>query len=376
MDTNASEGIGGDLSGLQSDVPLAPLTSLELGGPAATMVRVSSQRHAMEAIRWAQQRRQTVTVLGGGSNVVIADDGVDGLVLEMAVRGLEYRRERDVVLAKAGAGERWDEVVEDATSRGLAGLECLSGIPGLVGATPIQNVGAYGQEAAHVIHRVQVLDIETLEIRSLGPEDCGFGYRDSVFRRNPGRWLVLEVTFELRPEGDPTLAYRELERALAARESVPSIADVREVVLDLRRGKSMVFDSSDPNRRSAGSFFINPVVGLEALSRAERCGRAAGALSDEDRIPSFDLDGGSFKIPAGWLIERAGFRKGLRRGPVGISSAHALALVHHGGGTAADLVALAREIRDGVRRVFGIDLRPEPVFLGFGTSNPLDSSTV
>jgi UDP-N-acetylmuramate dehydrogenase len=336
------------------------------------MVRVSSQRHAMEAIRWAQQRRQNVTVLGGGSNVVIADDGVDGLVLEMAVRGLEYRRERDVVLAKAGAGEHWDEVVEDATSRGLAGLECLSGIPGLVGATPIQNVGAYGQEAAHVIHGVQVLDIETLEIRSLGPEDCGFGYRDSVFRRNPGRWLVLEVTFKLRPEGDPTLAYRELERALAARESVPSIADVREVVLDLRRGKSMVFDSSDPNRRSAGSFFINPVVDLEALTRAERCGRAAGALGDEDRIPSFDLDGGAFKIPAGWLIERAGFRKGLRRGPVGISSAHALALVHHGGGTAADLVALAREIRDGVRRVFGIDLRPEPVFLGFGTSNPLE----
>ncbi len=183
---------------------------------------------------------------------------------------------------------------------------------------------------------------------------------------------MLGVTYRLRPGGEPTLGYPELQRAISVRASLPTVADVREAVLELRRSKSMVLDSNDTNRRSAGSFFVNPVIKPNVLVDVDRCGREAGVLKGDEQVPSFDIGGGRFKVPAGWLIERAGFTRGLRRGPVGISSAHALALVHHGGGTAAELVSLAREIRDGVRRQFGIELRPEPVFLGFGSDNPLD----
>jgi len=363
---------GGDLRGSHSDVPLAQLTSLGLGGPATSLVTIEDVRDAIEAVRWARRRRQPITVLGGGSNVVVADAGVKGLVLKAALGGLDYRHDHGAVLATVGAGEVWDHVVEDATARGFAGIECLSGIPGLVGATPIQNVGAYGQEVGDVVESVRVLDLETLEDHDLTAAACRFAYRDSVFRQHPGRWLVLEVTFRLRRAGAPTLAYRDLQLALASREGTPTVAEVREAVLDLRRSKSMVLDSDDPNRRSAGSFFVNPVVAMDELASMNRCGRAAGVLSGDDAVSSFELDDGLFKVPAGWLIERAGFRKGMRRGRMGISSAHALALVHHGGGTAAELVAFAREIRDGVRRSFGIELRPEPVFLGFGSGNPLD----
>lgn len=372
MVTNSWGKPGADLRGLQSDVPLAPLTSLELGGCAGSLVTIEDVHDAAEAVRWARRHRKPLTVLGGGSNVVVADDGVRGLVLKTALRGLDYRRDRGAVFATVGAGEVWDDVVQDATVRGLAGVECLSGIPGLVGATPIQNVGAYGQEVGDVVEAVRVLDLETFEDRSLSAAECRFAYRDSLFRRHPGRWLVLEVTFRLRHAGAPTLVYRELQRAVAFREAVPSVAEVREAVLDLRRSKSMVLDPGDPNSRSAGSFFVNPVVPIEGLAKMNRCGRAAGVLTGDDPVPSFELGEELFKVPAGWLIEKAGFRKGMRRGPVGISSAHALALVHHGGGTAADLVALAREIRDGVHKAFGVELRPEPVFLGFGCDNPLD----
>ena len=372
METNSTGKNGYDLRGLQSDVPLAPLTSLELGGPAGSLVTIADVRDAVEAVRWARRRRQPVTVLGGGSNVVVADAGVSGLVLNVALGGLDYRHEGGAVFVTAGAGEVWDDVVAESTARGLAGIECLSGVPGLVGATPIQNVGAYGQEVGDVVESVRVLDLETLEDHGLSAAECRFAYRDSVFRRNPGRWLVLEVTFRLRPAGAPTLAYGDLQRALASRDAMPTVAEVREAVLDLRRSKSMVLDPKDPNRRSVGSFFVNPVMAIDDLAGADRCGRASGVLIGGDEVPTFEIGEGFVKVPAGWLIEKAGFRKGMRRGRVGISSAHALALVHYGGGTAGDLIALAREIRDGVRRAFGIDLRPEPVFLGFSTGNPLD----
>ncbi len=360
------------LPGLRTEVPLAPLTSLELGGPAQHLVEVAGIDDAVEAVRWARGRGEALTVLGGGSNLVVADAGVRGLVLRAAVRGVEMTPAHGAVLVTAGAGEAWDDLVAQTVGLGLAGLECLSGIPGLVGATPIQNVGAYGQEVGDVVDRVRVLDLETLGERTLSPGECRFGYRNSIFRERPGRHLVLDVTFRLRPGGVPTLAYQELRRAMAVRGSSPSISDVREVVLALRRSKSMVLDPDDPNRRSAGSFFVNPVVDQKALEDLDRRARKAGLLTGDGGVPSFDIGAGRFKVPAGWLIEGAGFHKGLRRGPVGISPAHALALVHHGGGTAAQLVALAREIRDGVRNTFGIALHPEPVFLGFDRPNPLD----
>lgn len=361
-----------NLPGLRSDVPLAPLTSLELGGGARFLVEIADIRDATEAVRWANRRGESITVLGGGSNVVVADDGWRGLVLRAAMRGLEYRRKDDVVLVTAGAGEDWDNLVADSVGRDLAGIECLSGIPGLVGATPIQNVGAYGQEVADVVEAVRVLDLKTLEERTFSTEDCGFEYRSSLFRTHPGNYLVLDVTFRLRHGESPTIKYQELERAMSVREASPTVADVREVVLDLRRSKSMVLDPADPNRRSAGSFFVNPVIGIDELEAVDRCGQRAEVLQGEERVPAFDVGGGRYKVPAGWLIEKAGFNKGLRMGPVGISSAHALALVNLGGAASADLIALAREIRDGVQRLFGIELRPEPVFLGFESDNPLD----
>jgi UDP-N-acetylmuramate dehydrogenase len=357
---------------VQSDVPLAPLTSLDLGGTARHLAEVADTPAAVEAARWARRYEEPVVVLGGGSNVVVADDGVRGLVLRAAFRGVEINRDGDSVLLTAGAGEFWDEVVAEAVARGLAGIECLSGIPGLAGATPIQNVGAYGQEVGDVVERLRVLDLESLEERVFSTADCHFGYRSSVFRSCPGRYLVLEVTYRLRPGGAPTLAYEELRRAMATHGSSPGVADVREAVLDLRRSKSMVLDPADPNRRSAGSFFVNPVVDHDRLVDVNRRAREARVLTGEDQVPRFEIGAGRFKVPAGWLIEKTGFHKGLLRGPVGISSAHALALVHHGGGTAAQLVALAREIRDGVHQTFGITLRPEPVFLGFENENPLD----
>jgi UDP-N-acetylmuramate dehydrogenase len=361
------------LSDLQEDVALAPLTTLGLGGVARHLRAVSTLDDAVEAVRWARRRGEAVTVLGGGSNVVVADVGLSGFVLQAAFRGVEIVRDGETALVTAGAGEVWDELVAETVARGLAGLECLAGIPGLVGATPIQNVGAYGQEVGDIVETVRVLDLETLERRELSAEDCGFGYRSSFFRERPGRYLVLDVTYRLRPGGAPTLIYDELRRAISAGNGPPpTVGSVREAVLRLRRAKSMVLDPNDPNRRSVGSFFVNPVLETGAFREAERRGRQAGVLSDHVEIPRFNIGSGRLKVPAGWLIERAGFSKGMRRGPVGISSSHALALVHHGGGTAAQLVDLAREIRDGVRDTFGITLRPEPVFLGFDRENPLD----
>jgi UDP-N-acetylmuramate dehydrogenase len=211
----------------------------------------------------------------------------------------------------------------------------------------------------------------SLDVRSLSRAECGFGYRTSTIRENPDRFLVLAVTFRLRRGGVPTVKYRELERALGARRGAPTVADVREAVLDLRRAKSMLIDECHPNRRSVGSFFVNPVVDAGSLAALEEEARSSGALLPGENLPSFPTGDGGFKVPAAWLIEHAGFEKGLRRGSVGISNAHALALVHHGGGSTAELVALAREIREGVLQTFGIELQPEPVFLGFPTRNPL-----
>lgn len=349
---------------------LAPFTTLGMGGPARFLVEVRSEREADEAAGWAGERGLPLRVLGGGSNLVVADAGVDGLVLRMACRGVHVVREGGEVLLTAGAGEPWDELVARCVGEGWQGIECLSGIPGTVGATPIQNVGAYGQEAGETIREVHVLDRRAGLCRALPADECAFLYRDSVFRREPGRFLVLAVTFVLRPGGAPVLRYGELERAVAARRAAPTLQAVREAVLALRCGKSMVVDPDDPCSRSVGSFFVNPVVDPPEADRVAGVAAKQGLAEVASAMPRHLAADGRVKLPAAWLIERAGFPRGTRRGAVGVSPHHALALVHHGGGTAAELVALARDIRVAVRARFGLDLHPEPVFWGFPTPDP------
>lgn len=340
-------------------VPLAPLTTLGVGGLARHYVRVRDAAESVAAWAWSRERAVPLFVLGGGSNVVIADEGFDGLVVHLDLRGVT---EDAGGLVTAAAGEEWDRLVARAVERGWAGLECLSGIPGCVGATPIQNVGAYGQEVSETIARVQCIDLADGGTVVVDGAECGFGYRDSRFKRaDRGRFLITAVSFRLRPGGAPGVRYAELERALAA-EGVahPSLADVRRVVWALRRGKSMVIDPDDENRRSVGSFFMNPTVSAEDAEAVR--GRAGAA--DAASMPAFPTADGRVKLSAAWLIERAGLARGFGEGPVGLSTRHTLAIVNRGGATASQVVAFARVVRDRVRDRLGIALRPEPVLLG------------
>ena len=317
---------------------LAELTTLRLGGPAERLVDARTEQELVEAARTAD------LIMAGGSNVVISDDGVPGTVVRIATRGVEREGARLTV----AAGEDWDALVAMCVAEGLQGFECLSGIPGSVGATPIQNVGAYGQEVSETVVRVRVLDRATGEAVDMSPAECGFVYRGSVFKYHDRR-VVLSVTFALR-EADLSgpLGYAELCRAL----DVPvggraPLAEVREAVLGLRRRKGMVIDPADPDSVSAGSFFTNPI-----LDRAP------------DGAPAWPEPDGRVKTSAAWLIEQAGFTRGYGNGRVGISAKHTLALVNRGGGTTAELMALAHEIAAAVRERFGVDLHPEPVLVG------------
>jgi UDP-N-acetylmuramate dehydrogenase len=342
---------------IQRDAPLAPLTTLELGGPARYFVRAQDERTLVDALRWAADEGVSVAILGGGSNLLVPDEGYDGLVIEMAIGDVEFG---DGGLVAAGAGTPWDTVVDGAVSRGWAGLECLSGIPGSTGATPIQNVGAYGQEVAEVVEGVRVLRRDTLTFEELGPEGCAFGYRDSVFKREPDRFIVSAVRFSLRPRGAGTIRYAELEKSTG---TDATLREIRRAVLDLRRRKSMVLDPGDPNRRSAGSFFLNPVVAQADADRVVEQAVQENLVVSPDDVPRYPAAGGNVKLAAGWLIEKAGIAKGTRRGAMGVSTNHALSLVHHGGGTTAELLAFADEIRGRVRDRFGIDLDREPRLL-------------
>jgi UDP-N-acetylmuramate dehydrogenase len=319
-------------------VELSELTTLRLGGPAGALVDARSEAELVEAARGA------ALVLAGGSNVVVADNGVPGTVVRVLTRGVE----RDGARLTVAAGEDWDALVAMCVAEGLQGFECLSGIPGTVGATPIQNVGAYGQEVAETVESVRVLDRATGRVEDMSAADCGFVYRGSVFKYHDRR-VVLAVTFVLR-EGAMSgpLRYADLARAL----DVPTggsapLAEVRDAVLTLRRRKGMVIDPADPDSVSAGSFFTNPV--LETAP--------AGA-------PAWPEPDGRVKTSAAWLIEQAGFHRGYGNGRIGISTKHTLALVNRGGGTTAELMALAREIAGAVRERFGIELHPEPVLVG------------
>jgi UDP-N-acetylmuramate dehydrogenase len=350
---------------IRDDVPLGPLTTLELGGRARHFVDAADEAAVVAALRWADARGLPILILGGGSNLVVADAGFAGLAIRIRTRGRRFETTptSSEVALTAAAGEPWDDLVAETVARDLAGLECLSGIPGLVGATPIQNVGAYGQEVADTIRGVRVVERGSWRIRELAPADCAFGYRDSLFKREPARFVVLAVTFALRPRGAPTVRYRELGEALAGREP-PTLADTRSLVLTLRGKKSMLITADDPNRRSVGSFFMNPVLGAAEAAAVGARAVAEGEVDAAAEMPSWPAGGGQVKLSAAWLIERSGWPRGLRRGAVGVSGAHTLALVHHGGGTTAALVALAREIRDTVRTRFGVTLVPEPTFVG------------
>jgi UDP-N-acetylmuramate dehydrogenase len=350
---------------IDESIPLAPLTTLGLGGSARFCAEIRDASDVAPAIAWARQKEVPVFALGGGSNLVVADEGFAGLVLRMRTGGRRWSEDGAEMRVEVEAGESWDDVVAEAVARGAAGIECLSGIPGSAGAAPVQNIGAYGQEVASAIRRVRVLDRQSLEVRELDCDACGFGYRDSSFKREPDRFVILSVTLGLSRIAPPTPRYPELATSLVAKPR-PSLTDIREAVLTLRRKKSMVLDEADPNHRSAGSFFTNPIVTAEIA--AEVAARAG------EGMPRYPLPDGRVKLAAGWLIERGGLGKGFRMGPVGISSRHALALVHHEGGTTKDLLRLAQHVHQAVLDRFGISLAPEPVFLGLAwpcTSVPL-----
>jgi UDP-N-acetylmuramate dehydrogenase len=319
-------------------VELAELTTLRLGGPAASYVEARTEAELIDAARDA------ALIMAGGSNLVVADEGVPGPVVRIATRGIE----RDGTRLTVAAGEDWDALVARCVDDGLQGFECLSGIPGSVGATPIQNVGAYGQEVAETIVSVRVFDRETGRVEEMTAADCGFEYRSSVFKYHDRR-VVLAVTFALREatESGP-LRYRELTRALGVEVGgTAPLAAVREAVLALRRGKGMVIDPADPDSVSAGSFFTNPIL-----------------AAVPEGAPAWPEPDGRVKTSAAWLIEQAGFHRGYGNGRAGISTKHTLALVNRGGATTAELVALAREIAAGVEDRFGIALHPEPVLVG------------
>ena len=343
----------------RENVPLAPYCTMGVGGPARYFLEAADEATVLEAVEWTRRRGLSLHALGGGSNVVIADEGVDGLVLRIAVRGLTERPGGAGVEVTAAAGEPWDDFVQTTVTRGWAGLECLSGIPGLVGATPIQNVGAYGQEVAETITSVRAVERATGRVVTLSPADCGFGYRRSALKEAPSPPIVLAVSFRLEPGGPPALRYADVVKDLERRRiASPSLADVRRSVLDIRRAKSMVLDAADPNGRTCGSFFLNPIVSAADLSRVER---SAGRDASMPRWPERD---GRVKLSAAWLIEQAGFARGRPEGPVGLSTRHTLAIVCRDGAGTRDVAAFARTVRARVEERWGVRLVPEPDFWG------------
>jgi UDP-N-acetylmuramate dehydrogenase len=334
------------------DVALAPKTTLGVGGAARRLARVCSLADLHEALALAGGDR--TLILGGGSNLVVGDAGWPGLVIEMAIPGVTVRADGVVT---AGAGVVWDDFVSEMVEARLVGVECLGGIPGRVGATPMQNVGAYGQEVADTITCVRALDRETGAVVALEPAACGFAYRTSAFKGSE-RWIIVEVEFRFaRGDSSAAIKYPELARALGIADGDRApLAEVHRTVIELRRGKGMVVDPGDPESRSAGSFFTNPIVDAATVAALEA--RLPGVA-----FPRFAAPAGMTKLAAAWLIERAGFAKGYTVGRVGISRKHAVALVNRGGATAGELLALAGEIQRGVREKLGIELVPEPVIV-------------
>ncbi len=356
----------------QTNVPLHDRCTLEVGGAAQFFVEATSEAEIIAGLGWAAERSLPVYVLGGGSNVVIADAALPGLVLKIANRGVVSESvSNGGVEVTAAAGENWDKFVAHCVEEDWSGVECLSGIPGQVGATPIQNVGAYGQQVSDTLVRVRAYDRVDQEMKTIPASACSFAYRNSVFKsRSPGRFLVVDVTFRLATGGQPSVGYAELARKLADSGMPATCQTVRDTVIELRRGKSMVLDANDPNRRSCGSFFVNPIVEREAFEDLAK-------LCPDERVPHWpsgkgESDGDArVKLSAGWLIERAGLAKGalFAAGAVGLSSRHALAIVCHDGATAGAVVEFAKGVRRKVHERFGVTLNPEPNFWGFDAND-------
>jgi UDP-N-acetylmuramate dehydrogenase len=350
---------------LERDVPLAPLTTLRLGGNAARVAVVEHEADVPEALAEAARLGVEAFVLGGGSNLVVADEGFEGLVVRMALRGEDVVVRSGVARVTLAAGEPWDAFVARAVASGFAGVECLGGIPGLVGATPIQNVGAYGQEVKDTVCSVRAYDREARALVDLTPAACEFGYRASRLK-STGRYIVTAVTFALpvKDESAP-VRYPELARALGIPEGATApLSRVRETVIALRRTKGMVLDDADPESVSAGSFFMNPVVGDAGLARLLEAAVRLRVVTTAADVPRYAAGTGEWKVPAAWLIERAGFARGFAAGHVHVSARHTLALVNDGQGTTRELLALARQITTRVHERFGVVLAPEPVLLG------------
>jgi UDP-N-acetylmuramate dehydrogenase len=342
---------------IQENIALAPLTTLGIGGPARWFVEATSEAEIAEACGWAREQGVPVFVLGGGSNVLVADAGFEGLALHVAVKGLELEGE----VLRAAAGEPWDDCIEHALGANCAGVECLAGIPGTVGGTPVQNVGAYGQEVASVVERVRAFDRVAQQFAEFANAECGFAYRKSRFNSTDrGRYVVTRVDYRLRRNGAPTLTYAELRAHFSGPEKTPTLAEVTEVVRGIRKSKGMLLVEGDPDCRSAGSFFKNPSVVPEVAERIKQMAADSGVP-----LRVFPVEGGMVKIPAARLIEQAGFRKGFALGAAGISSRHTLALVNRGGATAREILALAEKIRAVVETRFGIRLEMEPEMIGF-----------
>ena len=362
---------------IQEKVPLAPLTTLQVGGAARFFAELRREDEVREGVQFAKRRELPLFVLGGGSNLVVADSGWPGLVLKIAIGGIASPTTNDTtgnaVLFSVGAGVNWDDFVAQAVAQNCAGVECLSGIPGSVGGTPVQNVGAYGQEVADTIESVRALDLKEDRIVVLPKPACGFRYRASIFNSTErGRYIILRVNYRLQRGGAPSLKYADLQRHFAGRvqessserpaekATPPSLAETRAAVREIRRSKGMLIVPGDEDCRSAGSFFKNPV-----LSEAQIQELAARAASKGLEIPSYPALDAQKKASAAWLVEHAGFSKGYAAGAAGISNKHALALINRGKARASDIVELKDEIQRGVQETWGVLLEPEPVFVGF-----------
>jgi len=348
---------------VRSDVPLAPMTTFGVGGKAAQFVEARSEEEIREALRFADENGLEVFILGGGSNVLVSDAGFDGLVIRIALKGVSTMElpggpSTGAVVVTAMAGEDWDHFVAWCVGNDLAGIECLSGIPGLVGGTPIQNVGAYGQEVSETIVSVRAIDRKDGSTVDISREECGFEYRRSIFNTvEKGRYIVISVTYVLEKGGKAKIAYKDLADAVG---EDASLSEVREAVRKIRASKGMLVRQGGADSRSAGSFFKNPVVNTDFYKEVRE-----KALREGDQVPHFSAGEGRVKIPAAWLIEHSGFSKGFTLGNAGISTVHALALTNRGEASASEVIALKNRIAEAVLAKWGIELEPEPNLIGF-----------
>ena len=348
---------------VRENVPLAPLTTFGIGGPARFLLEATLPADVEQAVTFARSRHLPLFVLGGGSNLLVADAGWPGVVVKISIAGIEQRPglHDGKIWFDAGAGESWDHFVSHAVAAKCAGVECLSGIPGSVGGTPVQNVGAYGQEVSETIEAVEAFDLHDGQVRELCGEACGFSYRSSIFNTSErGRFIILRVTYALTPGGAPHLEYADLKRHFDETGTTPSLPETRAAVHRIRALKGMLIVPDDPDCRSAGSFFKNPV-----LTQAEHEELHLRATRKGLTLPSYPGLESRKKVSAAWLVENSGFARGYDAGQVGISRKHALAIVNRGGATAADVLKLKNEIQQRVREVWGVNLEPEPVMIGF-----------